>query len=236
MIFKTKQAGISLIDMMVFLSIFCIVFSICIGIADKSNVLKVQEKIEIQHELKHEMKHELLQPVVTELKDYKSLQNHGVDNLKLIPVLNPEMRKDPIQPVIPEPIVVAPAPQPIIEQTENHYHFEDLNSGITYLASILLFIFILFFSFKGVGNLVKNISVKKAIKKSQRILTAFEIDINDSTTYLDYSKIITDQLRFNNTVIKQNKNSYHVPELSVVNDKLQENLTFAERSLVHNLS
>ena len=83
---------------------------------------------------------------------------------------------------------------------------------------------------------MKNISVKKTIKKSQRILTAFEIDINDSTTYLDYSKIITDQLRFNNTVIKQNKNSYHVPELSVVNDKLQENLTFAERSLVHNLS
>jgi hypothetical protein len=229
MISRTKQAGFSLLDMMVFLSVFAIVFSVALGVLSKSpeTDVKPQEAVAV--------KHELLQPVVTELKDYKGMSSNATGSLKLTPVTIPEMRKDPIQPVASAPVVVQ-APQPIIEKNENHYHFEDLNSGITYLASILLVIFVLFCSFKGIGKVAKNVSVKKAIKKSQHILTAFETDINNSTTYLDYSKIITDQLRFNNAVIDQNKNSYHVPELSVVNDKLQASLTFTERSLVHNLS
>jgi hypothetical protein len=229
MISKTKQAGVSLLDMMVFMSVFAIVFSIGLGVLSKSPTPDItQPEVAV-------VKHELLQPVVTELKDYKGMSSNASGSLKLIPVTIPEMRKDPIQPANPEPVVVQ-APQPIIEKNENHYHFEDLNSGITYLASIILAIFVLFCSFKGIGKVAKNLSVKNAIKKSKHILIAFENDINNSTTYLDYSKIITDQLRFNNAVIDQNKNSYHIPELSVVNDKLQASLTFAERSLVHNLS
>lgn len=229
MISRTKQAGFSLLDMMVFLSVFAIVFSVALGVLSKSPETDVKT-----HEVAA-VKHELLQPVVTELKDYKGMSSNATGSLKLTPVTIPEMRKDPIQPVVPEPVVVQ-APQPIIEQNENHYHFEDLNSGITYLASIILAIFVLFCSFKGIGKIAKNLSVKNAIKTSKHILKAFEIDINNSTTYLEYSKIITDQLRFNNAVIDQNKNSYHIPELSVVNDKLQASLTFAECSLVHNLS
>lgn len=229
MISRTKQAGMTLMELIVILGIIAITTTFML------ESFKKNEQATLEQQKVVTVKHEVLQPVVTELKDYKSLSNQTAGSLKLTPVLTPEMRKEPIQPVAPEPVVV-PAPQPIIEQNENHYHFEDLNSGITYLASILLVIFVLFFSFKGLGKVMKNLSVKKAIKKSQRILTAFDTDINNSTTYLDYSKIITDQLRFNNTVIEQNKTSYHIPELSVVNDKLQASLTFTERSLVDNLS
>lgn len=229
MISRTKQAGMTLMELIVLLGIIAITTTFTLeSFRAKDQAVPDQNAVVA-------VKYEVLQPVVTELKDYKSLSNQTAGSLKLTPVLTPEMRKEPIQPVAPEP-VVTPAPQPIIEQNENHYHFEDLNSGITYLASILLVIFVLFFSFKGLGKVMKNLSVKKAIKKSQRILTAFDTDINNSTTYLDYSKIITDQLRFNNTVIEQNKTSYHIPELSVVNDKLQASLTFTERSLVDNLS
>lgn len=229
MISKTKQAGLALMEIMLLLSMILIITTIGLSFVN------VQEKAAVETPEVMAVKHELLQPVVTDLKDYKSLSSNAAGSLKLTPVLTPEMRKEPIQPVAPEPVIVQ-SPQPIIEKNENHYHFEDLNSGITYLASILLVIFVLFCSFKGIGKFAKNVSVKNAIKKSQHILTAFETDINNSTTYLDYSKIITDQLRFNNAVIDQNKNSYHVPELSVVNDKLQASLTFTERSLVHNLS
>ena len=230
MISKTKQAGTSLLEVMAvivafgFVSVFTMVL---ISEPKEKASVKTQETVSV--------KHELLQPVVTELKDYKSLPNQaGVS--KLTPVTIAEMRKDPIQPVEPEPVVVVPSPPPIIEKSENHYHFEDLNSGITYLASILLVIFVLFFSFKGFAKVAKNVSVKKAIKRSYRILTAFDGDINNSTTYLDYSKLMTEQLRFNETVIEQNNTSYHIPELTVVNDKLKANLTFTERSLVQNLS
>jgi hypothetical protein len=229
MISKTKQAGSSFLEVMAVIVAFCFVsvFTfVLISEPKQKAIVDTQEIVSV--------KHELLQPVVTELKDYKSLPNQkGLS--KLTPVTIAEMRKDPIQPVEPEPVVV-PAPQPIIEKSENHYHFEDLNSGITYLASILLVIFVLFFSFKGFAKVAKNMSVKKAIKRSYRILTAFDGDINNSTTYLDYSKLMTEQLRFNETVIEQNNTSHHIPELSVVNDKLKANLTFAERSLVQNLS
>ena len=229
MISKTKQAGSSFLEVMAVIVGFGFVSGFAFIL-----ILEPKQKAIVETQEIVSVKHELLQPVVTELKDYKSLPNQtGLS--KLTPVTIAEMRKEPIQPVEPEPVVV-PAPQPIIEKSENHYHFEDLNSGITYLASILLVIFVLFFSFKGFAKVAKNMSVKKAIKRSYRILTAFDGDINNSTTYLDYSKLITEQLRFNETVIEQNNTSYHIPELSVVNDKLKANLTFTERSLVQNLS
>lgn len=227
MISRTKNAGISLIESMFISGIIAFVTIFMLGlIIDKPDTKIDSAKNELVV-----VKYDVLQPVVTDIKSYNSSPN--VTALKLTPVLTPEMRRDPIQPVAPEPVAVAP--QPIIEKNETHYHFEDLNSGITYFASTLLVIFLSFCCFKGMGKLIKNLSVKKAIKKSKLILTCFETDINNSATYLDYTKIITDQLRFNQTTIEQNKNSYHIPELSVVNDKLVENLTFAERNLVNDL-
>lgn len=231
MISKKKMSGFSGINMLVVIAVSFLIVSYSLT-AYKANIDE-KAKPEAAIAATVEAKHELLQPVVTEFKSYSN-QTYVSDS-KLTPVLNPEKRKDPILPIAPVEKVEKPTPQPIIEKNENHYHFEDLNSGITYLASSLLGIFAAFCLYKGFGKFAQNLSVKKAIKKSKLLLTSFEADINNSSTYLDYTRVITDQLRFNNTIMEQNKNSYHIPALSVVNDKLVANLNFAESSLVKDM-
>jgi len=238
MIFKNNISGCSLIRqfvkdlsinlVVIFLVAFIIhfIFSLFDSNEDVSNNKK--EKVTVAHS-----KFEPLQPVVTEFKNYSN--QPYVSDSKLMPILNPEMRKEPILPVAPVEKIEKPVPQPIIEKNENHYHFEDLNSGITYLASSLLGIFVAICFYKGFGKFSQNLSVKRAIKKSNLLLDAFEADINNESRYLDYTRVITDQLRFNNTIMEQNKNSYHIPVLSVVNDKLVANLNFAENSLVNDM-
>lgn len=230
MISKNKMAGFSEIYMLLSIIFFFSIMSYLL-MSQKGTPSDMSETKTSVATV--EVKHEILQPVVTEFKSYSN--ETYVSNSKLTPVLNPEMRKDPILPVAPVEKVETPVPAPIIEKNENHYHFEDLNSGITYLASSLLGIFTAFCLYKGFGRISQNISVKRAIKKSTILLKSFEADINNTSTYLDYTRVITDQLRFNNTIMEQNKNSYHIASLSVVNDKLVANLNFAESSLVKDM-
>jgi uncharacterized SAM-binding protein YcdF (DUF218 family) len=179
-------------------------------------------------------KNEALQPVVTELKTYSESTV-----FKLSPVTIPDMRKEavktfPLEPMKTEP-PAAVAPTPIIQQSENHYHFEDLNSGITYLGSVLLIMFALFSLFKLFEKITKKLSVQKAIKISRRILKSFEKDINHTETYLEYNKSIHNQIVFNKIIIDQYKNSSLIPELMVVNSQLLDNLDFTQRDLVSSL-
>lgn len=229
MMLKNRQRGFGEIEILTIFTIFTLTFIASFILTSVVTHSKdVAKKTEVNQVT---LKHEVLQPVVTELKDYKGLDTQKSSITKLSPVISPAMNKEPIKPIAPEP-VVTPVPQSIIEQNENHYHFEDLNSGITYLATILLVIFLLFCSFKGLGKIVNNLAVKKAIKLSQQILSSFESDINNSNTYLEYSKKIMAQLSFNRIVFEQHKTSNHIPALTVVHEQLLSNLQFAERSLV----
>lgn len=180
-------------------------------------------------------KNETLQPVVTELKNYSESTV-----FKLSPVTIPDMRKEAVNTFPlnamntskPEPAAIAVAPVPIIQKNENHYHFEDLNSGITYLGSVLFIMFALFAIFKFFEKINKKISVQKAIKISRRILMSFEKDINNTETYLEYNKSIHNQIVFNKIIIDQYKHSSLIPELMVVNSQLLDNLDFTQRDLV----
>lgn len=228
MISKNKQKGHIIFLMMITFFLFFTIslFSASFVIKKEEPVIKQQETVIA----KKEIRNELIQPVVTEIKDYRRQPNNG--GMKVTPVITPKMRTEPIQPVAPEPVTVTPTPAPIIEQTENHYHFEDLNTGLIYLGSVVLAVFGLFYSFKGLGKLVTTLTIKKAIKNSKLIMEAFTKDVNNINTYLDYSRKHNDQLSLNKLIIEQYNNNYYARELKIYNEHLSGNLSFIERMFV----
>lgn len=236
MISKNKQKGFSLLEIMVLFSFFFIITFIFTSMGvNKTDTPKQSETIAIKQEVKPAVKYERIQPIVTEIIDYRRQPKQNKD-FKLTPVVNPEMRTEPIQPVAPEPVVVTPPPAPVIEQTENHYHFEDLNTGLMYLGSVVLTIFGLFYTFKGAGKLMVTLTIKKAIKNSKLILKSFTNDVNDHATYLDYSRQYNDQLSLNKLIIEQYSNNYYAGELKIYNEHLSRNLSFIERMFVADMS
>lgn len=234
MISKNKQRGSSLFELMIiFVLFFIVTFTVASFIGnDKTTPTPSQPQVVA---VKKEVKYERIQPIVTEIIDYRRQPKQNKD-FKLTPVVNPEMRTEPIQPVEPEPVVVTPPPAPVIEQTENHYHFEDLNTGLMYLGSVVLTIFGLFYSFKGAGKLMVTLTIKKAIKNSKLILENFSNDVNDHTTYLDYSRKYNDQLSLNKLIIEQYNNNYYAGELKIHNEHLSRNLSFIERMFVADMN
>jgi len=238
MISKNKQRGSSLFEIMIiFVLFFIVTFTVASFIGnDKTTTTPSQSQaIAIKPEVKKDVKYERIQPIVTEIIDYRRQPKQNKD-FKLMPVVNPEMRTEPIQPVAPEPVVVTPPPAPIIEQTENHYHFEDLNTGLMYLGSIVLTMFSLFYAFKGAGKLMVTLTIKKAIKNSKFIQEAFSNDVNDHTTYLDYSRKYNDQLSLNRLIIDRYNDNYYAGELKIHTEHLASSLSFIERMFVADMN
>lgn len=238
MISKNKQRGSSLFELMlIFFLFFGIAFlSLSSMDNDKTTTTPNQSQaVAVKSDVKKEVKYERIQPIVTEIIDYRRQPKQNKD-FKLTPVVNPEMRTEPIQPVAPEPVVATPTPAPVIEQTENHYHFEDLNTGLIYLGSVVLTMFGLFYAFKGASKLMVTMTIKKAIKNSKLIQEAFSNDVNDHTTYLDYSRKYNDQLSLNRLIIEQYNNNYYAGELKIHNEHLLRNLSFIERMFVADMS
>lgn len=238
MISKNKQRGSMLSELMlIFLLFFGITYITMSFIGnDKTKATPSQSQaIAVKPEVKKEVNYERIQPIVTEIIDYRRQPKQNKD-FKLMPVVNPEMRTEPIQPVAPEPVVVTPPPAPVIEQTENHYHFEDLNTGLMYLGSVILTMFSLFYAFKGAGKLMVTFTIKKAIKNSKLIQKAFSNDVNDHTTYLDYSRKYNDQLSLNRLIIDRYNDNYYAGELKIHTEHLASNLSFIERMFVAEMS
>lgn len=238
MISKNKQRGSTLFELMIIFTLFfCItlIFVSFLGNDKPTTTPSQSQATAVKPEVKKEIKYERIQPIVTEIIDYRRQPKQNKD-FKLTPVVNPEMRTEPIQPVVPDPVMVTPPPAPVIEQTENHYHFEDLNTGLMYLGSVVLTMFGLFYAFKGAGKLMVTLTIKKAIKNSKLILEAFSNDVNDHTTYLDYSRKYNDQLSLNRLIIEQYNNNYYAGELKIHNEHLSRNLSFIERMFVADMN
>lgn len=141
-----------------------------------------------------------------------------------------DINKDskPVEKII-EPVISTPQ---IIEKTENHYHLESLNTGLKTLGYSLLGIFGVFFFIKTTKSLKKTMILHLAMKRSQKLLLAFDKAFKEKVNYLDFSTKISNQLVINNLLISHHSNKDDILKLIINTDQLKERLNFLETNLI----
>lgn len=122
--------------------------------------------------------------------------------------------------------------EPIIEKTENHYHFDNLNKGLKFLGFALLSIFGTILILKFFKNIRSVMVVKSAIKKSNKILSSFDNSIKNKEKYLAFSQHIAEQIFVNNIIISNQKDKNNIVNLILNTEKLKDRLNFMENSLL----
>ena len=119
------------------------------------------------------------------------------------------------------------------EIVENHYHFQELNTGLMAFAGLGGAALIFFILYKIIGFGRTSFVLAKAKKKSNQLLAEFDNVVDDVKRSIDYNKKIVEQVAFNNLLLQINKNNPAVSPLIVSNQMMKDKLIFIERKILN---
>jgi hypothetical protein len=132
--------------------------------------------------------------------------------------------------------IVEPKPEPVVvkeEVIENHYHFQELNTGLMAFAGLGGAALSFFILYKIIGFGRTSFVLAKAKKKSNQLLAEFDNVVDDVKRSIDYNKKIVEQVAFNNLLLQINKNNPAVSPLIVSNQMMKDKLIFIERKILN---
>lgn len=127
----------------------------------------------------------------------------------------------------PEPVVVKE------EVIENHYHFQELNTGLMAFAGLGGAALMFFILYKIIGFGRTSFVLAKAKKKSNQLLAEFDNVVDDVKRSIEYNKKIVEQVAFNNLLLQVNKDNPSVSTLIVSNQMMKDKLIFIERKILN---
>ncbi len=121
---------------------------------------------------------------------------------------------------------------PIIENIQNHYHFESLNSGLKVIGYFLFFLgFTLLFIYLS-KKFNKVYALNSASKKSDNLITKFSnCNLDNYKELIDFNSKIEQQIYENNLLIELNGENHKISIIKYKNDKLQEKIDFIKMIL-----
>jgi hypothetical protein len=132
--------------------------------------------------------------------------------------------------------IVEPKPESVVvkeDVIENHYHFQELNTGLMAFAGLGGAALIFFILYKIIGFGRTSFVLAKAKKKSNQLLAEFDNVVDDVKRSIEYNKKIVEQVAFNNLLLQINKNNPSVSPLIVSNQMMKDKLIFIERKILN---
>lgn len=137
----------------------------------------------------------------------------------------------PVEKTISKPIVAA---APVVKQvTENHYHFETLTTVLKYIGIGALGVLSLLGLIKLIMYTKQVLTVKSAVRASQKIVVNFDNNFDENKNYLHLLRNLSDQVIINSVLIENRKNKDSVVNLIVNNEKLKTRLSLMESNLMN---
>lgn len=137
----------------------------------------------------------------------------------------------PVEKTISKPVVAA---APVVKQvTENHYHFETLTTVLKYIGIGALGVISLLGLIKLIMYTKQVLTVKSAVRASQKIVVNFDNNFDENKNYLHLLRNLSDQVIINSVLIENRKNKDSVVNLIVNNEKLKTRLSLMESNLMN---